>query len=278
MYIYNVCISTYIQFLTFWFLLLFFFYSQQAAKKREFKCIFKFLSMLFSAASVVYSIRIWWNLFCCSIPRNTKKSTFLFLRSYISIIVVIALEGNKCFQSYILERNSSENILIFFCRLFFFFLYLVISCFLNWFLFFLAVSISFGIIMLPPILVLFQFLTWINYKFFFLIHSFVWNLLTIDERKKKNKMKMDQSWIITETMGLLIPSLTSSFFYLFRFISWKDKAKNFFLKKIYSVNIFVKMEDLSKWISLDEGTWNSSKEIIGWENIVSINFKENLKK
>ena len=125
MYIYNVCISTF-QFLTFWF---------TARENKEFKCIFKFLSMLFSAASVVYSIRIWWNLFCCSILRNTKKNLHSqFFLSYISIIVVIALEGNKCFQSYILEGIRAKTFwYFFFCRLFF--LYLVISCFLNWFLF-----------------------------------------------------------------------------------------------------------------------------------------------
>ena len=129
MYIYNVCISTF-QFLKFWF---------TARENKEFKCIFKFLSMLFSAASVVYSIRIWWNLFCCSILRNTKKIYIPSFFSYISIIVVIALEGNKCFQSYILEGIRAKTFwYFFFCRLFF--LYLVISCFLNWFLFFLLFS------------------------------------------------------------------------------------------------------------------------------------------
>lgn len=74
MYIYNVYISTY-QFLTFLF----------TARRKKFKCIFKFLSMLFSAAAVVYSIRIWWNLLCCSILWNTEKSTFPFL-AHISLL------------------------------------------------------------------------------------------------------------------------------------------------------------------------------------------------
>jgi hypothetical protein len=171
MYIYNVFISTF-QFLTFWFH--FSCYSQQ------FKCIFKFLfsqccllllllSFQFSYVmkfillfnSLKYtSIYIYIPLFCAHIsPLSSSlrsKEINAFNHTFWKGIRA------KTFWYFFLSFLSS-----------FFFLYLVISCFLNWFFF----LISFGIIILPPILVLFQFFSsYLNklQKKFSLIHSFGW--------------------------------------------------------------------------------------------------------
>jgi hypothetical protein len=261
MYIYNVCISTF-KFLTFLF----------TASKKNLNVFLSFsqccfLLLLLPLLSIqfvydeIYSVVQFFEIY---IP---------FFYSYISIIIVIALEGNKCFQSYIFWRNSSENILIFFfCRLF---LYLVISCFLNWFF----LSCCFHLlwhIMLPPILVLFQFLTWINYNFFSFkhFHSFIWKKsylqlflsLAIDE-------KMDQSWIMADMMVLLIPSPLPSLS-LCRFISSKDSAQLSY--KIYSVNILSKY--CRRWISLVEGTLNGWKENDSMIKYCQHRFLENSKK
>jgi len=132
MYVHLQClhISTF-QFLTFLF----------TARRKKFKCIFKFLSMLFSAAAVVYSIRIWWNLFCCSILWNTEKSTFPFFTHISPLSSSLRSKEINAFYHTFFEGIRAKTFWYFFCR---HFLYLVISCFLNWF-FFLAVSIFFGI-------------------------------------------------------------------------------------------------------------------------------------
>ena len=88
--------------------------------------------------------------------------------------------------------------------------------------------------------------------------------LRLMKKKNENGSKLDYSW----NDGAFDSIFLSLSIYISK--GWSSA----FLKKIYSVNILV---DLSKWISLFEGTWNGSKESLD-EKILSAYIFENLKK
>lgn len=136
MYVHLQCLHIYIYSIPYILILsLIFFLFTASSKKKRFKCIFKFLSMLFSAASVVYSIRIWWNLFCCSIPRNTKNLHSFFFVHISPLSSSLRSKEINAFN-HTFWKGIRAKTFWYFSVVFFFFLYLVISCFLNWFLFF----------------------------------------------------------------------------------------------------------------------------------------------
>ena len=101
-----------------------------------------FLSFLFFHFNVVSaaSIHIWRYLFCCSIFRCIKS--IFPLPSYISISILIALEGNKCFQSNIFGGIRAKTFW-YFSVVFFLHSHKLFSELI--FPFLLAVSIFFGL-------------------------------------------------------------------------------------------------------------------------------------